>query len=302
MTRALVVLNPAARGGNAAPVQAAVQRHLSGANREYQVHRAREGENITDTVRNMLDQRFDLFVAAGGDGTVSGVASGLLGSGIPLGILPVGTGNVVARELGIPMNLDRALALLVGPHTIRTIDAMQAGDQLYLLAAGAGISGRVMRDTPRDAKRRFGRLSYLWPGIIGLFGLQLAHFEVVVDGRASRVRASEVMVANSGAAGDPHVRWGPNVRWDDGQLDVCLVRARTLLDYLVLAGRALLGRPSRDPNLRFLTARQSVIIRSEEPLPAQGDGDYIGQTPLQVQLLPAAVRLVVPLAPGRART
>jgi YegS/Rv2252/BmrU family lipid kinase len=249
-------------------------------------------------VRGAQGPQVDLLVAAGGDGTVSGVASGLLGTGIPLGILPLGTGNVVARELGIPTKLERALALLVGKHSTSTIDAMQVGDQLYLLAVGAGISGRVMRDTRRDAKRWLGRLSYLWPGIKGLLGLQLARFEIVVDGRSTQARASEVMVANSGAAGDPHIRWGPSVRWDDAQLSVCIVRARTLLDYVVLAGRALLGRPARDPNLSYLTAEQSVIIRSEAPLPAQGDGNYIGQTPLRVELLPAAVRLIVPLAKG----
>lgn len=294
MTRAFVVVNPAARGANLALLQAALQRHLGGANWTYQVRQANPGESIADTVRGALGQGVDVFVAAGGDGTVSSAASGLLATGIPLAILPLGTGNVVARELGIPMNLDRALSLLVGSHATRTIDAMRVADRLYLLAVGAGISGRVARDTRREDKRRFGRLSYLWPALIGLFGLQLARFDIVVDGHTTHARASEVMVANSGAAGDPHVRWGPHVRWDDGQLDVCIVRARTLLDYLVLAWRGLLGRPSRDPNVYFLTALHSVAIHSRPPLPTQGDGDCLGQTPLHVQLLPAAVRLIVP--------
>jgi diacylglycerol kinase (ATP) len=294
VTRAFVVLNPAARSGNTAILQATLKRQLDSASWTYEVHEAAAGENLADTVSEVKGQGFETFVAAGGDGTVSAVATGLLGTGIPLGILPLGTGNVVARELGIPINLERALAVLTGPHTTQTVDSMQVGDQLYLLAVGAGISGRMMRDTDHCAKRRFGRLSYLWPGIQGLLGLHLGRFDIVVDGQTTRARASEVMVANSGAAGDPRIRWGPRVRWDDARLDVCIVRGRTLLDYLVLAWRGLLGQHARDPNLRFLTAEESIIIDSEVPLPAQGDGDYIGETPLRVQLLPAAVHLIVP--------
>jgi diacylglycerol kinase (ATP) len=299
MTSVFVVWNPAAGRSSAAGLRRALKEHFGAASCPYQVHELAPAESIADTVRQALRQGFGMCIAAGGDGTVSGVASGLACTEVPLGIVPLGTGNTLAREMGIPLQLERALNLLVGSHTTHTIDAMRVGDQYYTLAVGAGISGWMMRDTPLDAKRRFGRVSYVWTGLRRLFGWQPARFDLVVDGRSSRVRATEVHIANCGAAGDPHVRWGSHVRLDDGRLDVCIVRARTILDYLRLVWGALFGGPAHDPNLRFLTARQRITIGSKRPLPVQGDGEFIGHTPVDVELVPGAVRLIVPAAPGQ---
>jgi diacylglycerol kinase family enzyme len=253
MRKAFVVLNPVA--GNCDPdvVQQALEQHFAGGIWTYEVYETTGQERVSKIVRTASKQDFDLFIATGGDGTVSGVAGGLVRTEIPVGIIPVGTGNVLAREMGIPLELDGALSLLMGDHVITNIDAMRIGDQFFVLNIGIGISALMMRDTERNIKRRFGRIAYLWTGLGKLLGLRLRRFTVRVDGQSSRLRASEVLIVNSAGLGESYFQWEPHIRLDDGRLDVFVLRARTAPDYLRVAWELLLGRQKRDPNVRFLS-------------------------------------------------
>ena len=103
------------------------------------------------------------------------------------------------------------------------------------------------------------------------------------------------MLANSGALGTSGLRWGPDVRVDDGRIDVCILRARTLFDYLSVGWNVVRGRHRDERNIQYLTARRAVAIHTEHPIPVQGDGEVIGETPLEVQVVPGALRVVVPV-------
>jgi diacylglycerol kinase (ATP) len=292
MRRALVVLNPQAGGSDADRVREAVTR-TAAEGLHCDVHVITPEEPGTAAVRTALAGGLDLVAAAGGDGTVSAVASALVHTDVPLGIIPVGTGNILARDLGIPLDLDSALRLLCGPRHTRTLDAMQVGDRCFLLSIGVGLSAIMTRDTTAEDKRRLGRFAYVLRGLLALRGFQPWRFTLTVDGRISHVRAAEVVVANSSTAGDPNIRWGPHIQLDDGVLDICIVRARAPLDYFHIAWN-LLRRQKRDPRLRFLRATESIVIGAGRPLPVEADGDVIGQTPVRIQLAPAAVRVIVP--------
>ena len=102
------------------------------------------------------------------------------------------------------------------------------------------------------------------------------------------------MIANSGILGQPPFRWGPDIEPDDGRLDVCIVRAQTLLDYLSLGWHVVRGQHRQSSNVRYLHARRQIVIETGRPLPVQADGEIIGETPVQVQLVAAAVRVIVP--------
>jgi diacylglycerol kinase (ATP) len=233
-------------------------------------------------------------VAGGGDGIVSGVANGLIGTSAALGILPLGTANVLARELGIPVDLEGACTLLSGPHAVARIDAMVVEGRHYYTQVGIGIDALMIRDTKREDKRRFGRVAYLWTGFTRLIGFQPRRFSISVDDRPSRARASEVVLANCGTLGQPPLRWGPNIRPDDGRITVCVIRARTLIDYLVLAGHVVLGRPRSSRHVTYLVAERTVAVAADKPLPVQADGEIIGETPIEVKVVPGDVRVVVP--------
>jgi diacylglycerol kinase (ATP) len=302
LTKVFVVLNPVAGDSDASIVRRTLEENLGDVNWHHEIYETTGEERIAEVVRGVLGRNFDMFIAAGGDGTVSGVAGGLIHSEIPLGIIPVGTGNSLARELGISPDLEDAIDLLTGEHTIARIDAMRVGDQFFVLNVGVGISALMMRDTERDDKRRFGSIAYLWTGLEKLFGLQPHRFTIAVDDRVDSFWASEVTVANSGAIGDPAFRWGPQVRLDDGRLDVCVVRAWSVIDYPRLAWSVLLGRQKHDPNMRCLSADRTIVITASQPLPVQGDGEFIGHTPVQVDVVPGAVQVIVPPTLGGAGT
>jgi diacylglycerol kinase (ATP) len=293
--RVFVVLNPMAGSCTANDVREALDRHFAPL-AEYEIYETTglDDEDVVAVVRAAVGRGFTLFVAAGGDGTVSDVAEGLLGTNLPIGVIPVGTANVFARELGLPLDLEGACATMAGPHTTTSVDAMQVGEKLYVLQIGIGIDSLMIRDTEREAKRRFGRAAYIWTAFTRLIGFQPVRFTIVADGQRSRPRASQVLVANGGVLGIAPLRWGPHIRPDDGQVDVCVVSARTALDYAGLAWHTLIGQQRRDRNVRYYAARHSVAISADQPLPIQADGEIIGETPVHVRVIPQAVRVIVP--------
>lgn len=298
-----MILNPVAGQGAAAAVRQALAEAFSkrgaaageGAEAPYTIYETAPGEAIPKLVRETAKQGgYDLIVAGGGDGTVSAVANGLVGLETPLGILPLGTANVLARELGIPIDLEGACQLLAGAHAVTAIDAMKVKDQCYFTQVGVGIDSMMIRDTPREAKRRFGRVAYLWTAFTRLIGFQPRHFLIESDGRSVRSRASQVVVANCGILGQPPFRWGPDIHLDDGRVDVCIVRARSLWNYITLAWHVILGQHKQDSNVRYLSADQRVVITTKRPLPVQADGEIIGETPVEVTVVPRTLRVIVP--------
>jgi YegS/Rv2252/BmrU family lipid kinase len=234
-------------------------------------------------------------VAAGGDGTVSAVASGLLHSNVRLGILPVGTANVLARELNIPLDLAQASALIVAPSRAILLDAMLLPDRVALLQIDVGLNSVMIRDTKDWAKRLVGRAAYLWTAFTRLIGLEPRRFRIAVDGQLHRFGAMQVVVANGGLLGMHPFRWGPDIDPSDGQIDVAVLRATTLLDTMKVAWALLLGRQRSSPHIRYLHAQHAIHVDAYPPLPVQADGEIIGDTPCTIEIIPAAISVIVPL-------
>ena len=174
------------------------------------------------------------MISAGGDGTVVGVGNGLVHQATPLGILPMGTGNDLARVLKIPLKMDEALDLLVQEHQEIEIDALQVGDRYYFSNVSVGISPQIMDATKSDQKKRFGRLAYIWTMIKRSSIFQRRRYTLTIDGKPYRSHAAEVMISNTTLLETlPHL-FGPCETLTDGRLEVYLVTAQTLRDYLKL--------------------------------------------------------------------
>jgi YegS/Rv2252/BmrU family lipid kinase len=291
--RVFVVLNPMAGSCTADDVRQALRRQL-GEQTQTDIYETTGDEDVVAIVRDELANTPSVVVAAGGDGTISEVAEALIGTDTRLGIIPVGTANVFARELGIPLDLEEACALLDGEPLTASVDAMKVGEQYFVLQIGIGIDSLMIRDTDRESKRRYGRAAYMWTAFTRLIGYQPTRFTIVADDRRIRPRASQVLIANGGVLGIAPFRWGPNIRPDDGKIDVCIVSARTALDYLGLIWHTLLGQQRRDRNVRYLTAERSIAISADQPLPIQADGEIIGETPIRIEVVPDALKVIVP--------
>jgi YegS/Rv2252/BmrU family lipid kinase len=301
--RVFAVLNPRSGSCTIDDVRRAIDEHLATA--EVEIHEVLEGNDLREIVRDALRRGFDPIIAAGGDGTVSTVADVLVGTSAHLIIFPLGTANVLARELGIPIELAGATKLGAGRvasgslagqhHEVIAIDAMKVGDHHYFTQIGVGLDSLMIRDTSVDHKRRFGRLAYLWTALGKLVGYQPRRYYLTIDGQKIHVKASQVLVANTGMMGQPGFRWGPNIRPDDAQLDLCVCRARSFLDFAEILWHVIKGSHKKSSNVHYEVARRQVIIDAKHPLPVQADGEILGPTPVTIEVVAQALHVVVPV-------
>lgn len=291
--KALVVISAQAGKGGHEIVRETITREFGTAHIEFEIQEALAGDKPAEIVRARRGDGFDLVVAAGGDGTVSSVFDGLHGSTIPLGIIPTGTGNLIAREFNIPTELDAAVALITSGARSVKIDAMRIGKRVYVLNAGVGISAAVIAGTTRKNKQRFGRLAY-FATAIKIFRFRPRSLDVTIDGKALSYRAVEVAISNCGILAKTLYPSGPDIRTDDGHLDVWILSMATFLDYVRYLVGIIFGRRAK---AQFFIAEKSVAITSHAPLASQADGDIIGTTPLTVEVLPGALSILVPEQP-----
>ncbi len=296
--RIFIVFNPVAGTTPPEQILAAFKQYFEGDGRSYDVYETTGQESVEQITRDALTRGYTLLVAAGGDGTIAGVANALIGTQIPLGIVPAGTANVLAKELNIPVDFEAACRLLIGEHRITSIDAMQVADRCFFVQIDIGLGAQIVHETPRQSKQRFGILAYIWGGLTRLAGYQPNRFTIVADGKRQRSGAAEVVIANGGIFGFSPLRWGQHIHLDDGIIDVCIVGARTLPDYLNILWHMLLRQPGRSRQVRYMTARESIIVHADTPLPVQADGEALETTPVQVRVVPAAVQVIVPADNG----
>lgn len=235
----------------------------------------------------------DLIIAVGGDGTVGEVATGILGSKASLAIVPSGSTNVIARALGIPVDLMKAIDLLRGPHTTRRIEVAKANDRVLLHMAGCGFDALMFKDANRSLKRAAAWIAYVPAALKNIAGESWA-FRISIDGKEIRTKARMVLVANGSFVLDPRFPVGRNIRADDGQVDVIIFAPPNLAAAASVVFWLVMGQLERSRYVRHLRGRQ-VLIESEPPAPVECDGDVIGTTPLAVQVLPAALPVIVPL-------
>jgi diacylglycerol kinase (ATP) len=292
-----VVLNPVAGVSEPGNVREKIESALQAHNIPVEIYETtgKEGEDIKQLVRDAVKQGFKLFISAGGDGTLSSVLDGLVGTELPLVILPTGTWNALARALDIPLQLDQAIDLLFQEHKIQTIDAIDVDGNYFVLSVSAGIGALAMKDVEREDKRRLGKFADLRKALAELLEFRAYQFEVKIDGKLTKFRAAELMVANTSILGIKSLQLDPSIRMDDGKLNVCRIYANSITDYLKLGVSMFRGDQKRNWNVLCVEALKEVEIRCKEKLPVQGDGDLIGHLPVTVKIRPKAIQIVTPV-------
>jgi diacylglycerol kinase (ATP) len=292
--KTFVVMNPVAGTLEAAVVREKIQSILQAHDIPFEIYETDQESPVRQVVRDAVKHGFKLFLAAGGDGTISSVVSGLVNTNIPLVVVPTGTWNALARNLDIPLQIDPALELVFQQHRVRTIDAMRVEQEYYVLNVSAGVSSQTMKNVKREEKRRFGRLVDLWKGFTQMLGFQPCRFDIKIDGKPTVFHASELMVANIKILGVKSLQLDSDIHMDDGKLNVCRIYARDLRDYVSLFFSMLRGNRDRNWHVLCVEALHEVEINSNRKLPVQGDGDIIGRLPIKVKLCPKAVSIVTP--------
>lgn len=292
----LIIINPVAGSvPDTGAMRRTVEDRLSAAGRRCHVHETSESGDLPALVREACDRGITLVVAAGGDGTVGDVVNGLVGTGVPLGIIPAGTGNLLAGALGLPNRLENAVDLIAGEHREVGIDAMYAGGRHFILNISTGISSRSISDTSVTEKRRFGMLAYVLRVIGHIFGFKSYRFDLVLDGYTRTVDATELLVSNGPIMSDLPNLLGPAETFSDGRIDVYVVNGRSAWDYLVIILRAIFRRPPGDERLiHFPVTRAVSISAHRRSQPVQGDGENFSTTPIEITVVPGAIRIIAP--------
>jgi diacylglycerol kinase (ATP) len=294
-TNLYIVLNPVAGNADAKDIQQMLAENFPEEQYQYQIYETTGKENVAELTRTACQEGADLVFAAGGDGTVAGVVNGLVHTGKPLGIIPVGTGNGLARALRIPLKTEEAIELLAGENEILALDLMQVGDTYYTLNVSAGISGDAMRNTPAKVKRRFGIFAYVWTIIKKVIGTSPDRYILTVDEIPVQVRASEVLVSNGTLMEKPLEALGPPKEFKDGKFDAYIVSARSIPAYLRTLWELVFKPPRETKNISHWKVSRSIRIDAPgRSLPTQGDGEAIGTTPIEVKVAPEAVQIIVP--------
>jgi diacylglycerol kinase family enzyme len=254
----------------------------------------------------------ELVVVAGGDGTVREAVHDLAGSDVVLGVVPLGTANLFAAAVGIPLDPSRAVSTITdGP--VRSVDLGRARwvhadggieDRVFAVACGAGFDARIMKATSSTTKRRLGRYGYFATAVRLIGELHGFDARIEVDGDRYELEAVAVIIANAGELIPGLVRPALPVRVADGLLDVVVIAASGLPGAAVGALEALtrrsLGRSATGRSVRLRGAL--VRVETNPPQPLEIDGDPVGASWLEARSLPASLRVVVAAARGAVQT
>ncbi|MEA3407772.1 MAG: diacylglycerol kinase family protein [Chloroflexota bacterium] len=295
-----LVYNPVAGRYDAGKALQRVIDFLQAQGWEVSVSRTQGPGDATVYAREAVKEGADIVVAVGGDGTLGEVASGLAHSDCALGVLPVGTGNVWAHMLGLPVwTPNRPSALLEAARTLVEgkrfpIDLGQMGNRYFVLWTGVGFDAQVVHDVEphRELRRQFGNLAYFVTAITLSLQLRGTPVTVSVDGKMTQQRAVLILVTNVQFYGRPW-RVAPEARMDDGLLEVYIFKGGGTLNVVGHVVSVLRGRQLHNPNIEVHHGRE-VVIRSEKPLPVHVDGDPAGYTPITISVMPKTLQVIVP--------
>ena len=294
----LVIINPVSGQQDPDKVVGLIETRAERAGVEAVVRRT-EGEGDAERwAHAAADEGFDVVLTSGGDGTVVEAMSGLIRAGnpVPLAQLPSGTASQIALALEIPKNVGEALELVFdSPSKVVDLDVgyLPNADRYFALITGAGFDASVIENSPRELKRRLGFLAYVLVGLRQSVRLKRSSLTLTLDGKRQRVRAHTAMVVNIGRIDNANISIGPDIWHHDGILNVVTIGSVGLRDNLRLAFKVFRRDYSTDRDLRYFKAKK-IKISARPGLPTEIDGDELGKTPLEVEVVPNGVRVLVP--------
>jgi diacylglycerol kinase (ATP) len=292
MAGTIVILNP--KAGSITDVAAIVRRIRHLPDVEVRVT-ARKGV-ATRFTKAALRRGCEMIVAAGGDGTLNEVVNGIAtnGSKVRLGLIPLGTGNDFARTLGLPHNLDEAIAVLAAGHT-RAIDLVRVKSdkvRYFVNVSAGGFSGLVDEKLTPEMKRTWGPLAYLRSAAAALPELRAYRTKLSFDKKKPlTLSLYNVVIANGRYVGGGR-QIAPKASIDDGLLDVILIKERSAAELALLAAKVALGKHLSSDAIVFRRAAK-VTVNSKPGMWFNVDGELVGKEPARFEVLPRALQFVV---------
>lgn len=286
MKDTVVILNPAAKGTRANRLRAQVESITRGATL-CATSRAGEAEVLA---RHAAAEGFQRIVAAGGDGTINEIVNGIAGQNVSLGLIPVGTMNVFATELGLPANDLARCWRIIQENRTRPVDLPSANGKHFVQLAGVGLDAQVVKETSRTFKRNFGPLSYM------ISAAQIASRQPprlrIESKDAVTDEGSFVLVGNGRFYGGRFPFFKQAVI-DDGLLDVIVFKRLNYVEIIRYLQNVIFTRQITAPEVEYFQTKR-LRVTSEESVPVETDGELIGTCPVEFQIRKGGLRVLAP--------
>ena len=293
MAGIVAILNRESREGDAAGAER-IERAFTAAGVECRVVRAGAGDDLREAAARAAGGQPCAVVAAGGDGTMGAVASAVAGSPVPLGVLPLGTLNHFAKDLGIPLDLDGAVAAIAAGRTI-AVDVCEVNGRVFVNNSSLGLYPLLVRQ--RELRQRLGRgkwPAFAWAAIAALRWYPFLHVRLEADGKTMVRRTPFVFVGNNAYAMEGF-RIGSRASLTGGRMCVYMTHGTGRLALLRLALAALAGRLDRAQNFDSLSTAELWIDARARRVNVAVDGEVAAiETPLHYRIRPGALRVIVP--------
>lgn len=285
--KALVILNGRARNGArlADGVEEALEEHGIG----YIPVRLKKGVDASAII-DKYAKDVDRVIVGGGDGTLNAAARGLIASGLPLGILPLGTANDLARTLGLPTDVSEALNVIIQGKT-RTIDMGEVNGIPFFNVASVGFSAELAKNLTREAKRKWGVLGYGLTAAKVLWNSKPFAATLVYHGHEEHVKTVQVGVGNGTYYGGG-MKVAEDAEPDSGKLDIYSLEVNHWLELPAMLPMLRSGTHTAWPTVRGLRVSE-FELRTKKPMPVNADGELVTQTPAVFKVRKGVVKVFV---------
>lgn len=292
----VVILNGSAGAGHDEGLVHALREKCRAHGLAAKVILARGGAEMTRAAQAALADGADAVVAGGGDGTINAVASVLAGTGLPFGVLPLGTLNHFAKDVGVPLDLDDAVANLA-TGVSKAVDVGEVNGQLFLNNSSLGLYPDMVRDREKQ-QHRLGRgkwLAAFWATLGALRRFPFLNVRLTLDDGKEHARRTPFVFIGNNAYTMSGFQIGARAALDRGTLSLYVAQRPGRLGLLRFAWRALCGRLAQEKDFDVLAARSVLIETRHTRIPVATDGEVsVMKTPLHYRIRPAALRVIVP--------
>ncbi|MGB7095455.1 MAG: diacylglycerol kinase family protein [Anaerolineales bacterium] len=290
MTRKIqVVVNPGS--GQPKPILHTLNQVFRPAGVEWDISITQESGDAERFAREAVEAQVDVVAAFGGDGTVMEVARGVMGSQVPLAILPGGTANLLSVELGIPKDLSKAAEIAASTDSaIKSIDVGEIGGTYFLLRVGLGIAAQKVEFADREMKDRYGIMAYSIAALKAMKDAKQVKYTFNLDGKEFEEEGITCLIDNAGNFGVSGFSASKNISMFDGLLDVILVRDRSFRSFVAIGKSVASSSPTQD-TVHHWQAKE-IQISTDPPQSIQVDGEIGWETPVSIKVVPGAVRVL----------
>ena len=285
-----VIINPAS--GSDEPVLKPLNTTFSELGLDWDITITRGPGDAEQAARAAAEGGVDVVAVYGGDGTVLDTACGLVGTDVPLLILPGGTANVISVELGIPGDLNGALALLAqGASRLRSVDMGRAGDH-YFFHLGMGLEGEMFKSATREEKDKSGLFAYISSALKNVRNMPPVQYRMILDGEHVEVEGVNLMITNFGSLGVAGLSLSKAIDMSDGLMDVLVIHKVDFKAVVEAATGALMNGEVGQPLTQWQVREITVVADPSQTMTR--DGEVHEADEVHAEVVPHAIRIVVP--------